>query len=103
MSAGRISLKHAVTPEKGEIAITRSWHGRLSAAVLVRVTNEATTEMANNPKKIQDPTEAALSAIQEALEVRDHKPATDESPAPVSTEPEIAPEVRRPLPRSSVP
>ena len=35
--------------------------------------------------------------------MRDHKPATDESPAPVSTEPEIAPEVRRNLPRSSVP
>lgn len=57
--------------------------------------------MANNPKKIQDPTEAALSAIQEALEVRDHKPATDEAPAPESAEPAIAPEVRRPLPRSS--
>ena len=27
--------------------------------------------MANNPKKIVDPTEAALSAIQEALRVRD--------------------------------
>ena len=27
--------------------------------------------MANNPKKIVDPTEAALSAIQEALKVRD--------------------------------
>ncbi len=27
--------------------------------------------MANNPKKIVDPTEAALSAIQEALKIRD--------------------------------
>ena len=34
--------------------------------------------MANNPKKMQDPTEAALSAIQEALEVR-VKEATAES------------------------
>ncbi len=29
--------------------------------------------MANNPKKIVDPTEAALSAIQEALKIRDHE------------------------------
>jgi Apolipoprotein A1/A4/E domain len=35
--------------------------------------------MANNPKKISDPTEAALSAIQEALNVReeDEQPATE--------------------------
>ena len=33
--------------------------------------------MANNPKKIEDPTEAALSAIQEALNMRD-----DEARAP---------------------
>ena len=31
--------------------------------------------MANNPKKIVDPTEAALSAIQEALKIRDDEPA----------------------------
>src|SRR6202043_2924017 len=35
------------------------------------VTREATTEMANYPKKMTDPTEAALSAIQEALNIRD--------------------------------
>ena len=38
-----------------------------SAAASVRRNDEATTEMANNPQKTQDPTEAALSAIQEAL------------------------------------
>src|SRR5438477_6341210 len=38
---------------------------------LSRVTNEATTDMANTPKKMKDPTEAALSAIQDALQVRD--------------------------------
>ncbi len=38
--------------------------------------------MANNTKKIQDPTEAALTAIQEALEVRDQEqPATQERPS----------------------
>ena len=35
------------------------------------VTREATTEMANNPKKMLDPTESALSAIQEALNLRE--------------------------------
>jgi hypothetical protein len=51
--------------------------------------------MANNPKKIQDPTAAALSAIQEALEIREHKTASDEAPAVMSPEPTIVPDVRR--------
>ena len=33
--------------------------------------------MANTPKKMKDPTEAALSAIQDALNVRDPDPATE--------------------------
>src|SRR5579883_1094636 len=37
--------------------------------------------MANNPKKIVDPTEAALSAIQEALKVKDHEEQPDGRPA----------------------
>src|SRR3954471_22603538 len=57
--------------------------------------------MANNPKKIQDPTEAALSAIQEALEIRDDKTASEEGPPPVNTEPVIAADVRRNPPRNS--
>src|SRR5437764_1903962 len=32
--------------------------------------------MANNPKRMQDPTEAAMSAIQEALNLREDPPAT---------------------------
>ena len=32
--------------------------------------------MANYPKKMMDPTEAALSAIQEALKIRDDDPAS---------------------------
>ena len=36
--------------------------------------------MANTPKKIKDPTEAALSAIQDALAVRDTTPAQDQEP-----------------------
>ena len=43
--------------------------------------------MANNPKKITDPTEAALSAIQEALSTRDSaaeaEPASPPAPTPV--------------------
>src|SRR5262245_6957049 len=31
--------------------------------------------MANTPKKMKDPTEAALSAIQDALQVREDKPS----------------------------
>src|SRR5262249_26389701 len=57
---------------------------------LVQRNNEATTDMATNPKKITDPTEAALSAIQDALQVRDPEPAEPEvtallppPPAPV--------------------
>src|SRR5271165_3614252 len=41
--------------------------------------------MANNPKKIKDPTEAALSAIQDALSIRDLAPepeANSASPPP---------------------
>src|SRR6266852_3720697 len=38
--------------------------------------------MANSPKKVQDPTEAALSAIQEALSVR----ATESPPSEPRTE-----------------
>ena len=33
--------------------------------------------MANNPKKTIDPTEAALSAIQEALNIRDDEDQPD--------------------------
>ena len=40
--------------------------------------------MANTPKKIKDPTEAAMSAIQDALSIRDPAPETesDESSPP---------------------
>src|SRR5262249_36420537 len=37
--------------------------------------------MANTPKKIKDPTEAALSAIQDALSVRDAMPESEPEPA----------------------
>src|SRR5579862_829025 len=42
---------------------------------MVQSNNEATTEMANTPK-MKDPTEAALSAIQDALNVRDAEPSS---------------------------
>ena len=34
--------------------------------------------MANNPKKVKDPTEVALSAIQEALNISDASPADND-------------------------
>jgi Apolipoprotein A1/A4/E domain len=40
--------------------------------------------MANTPRKIQDPTEAALSAIQDALSLRDGEPAPAVEPPPPS-------------------
>ena len=43
--------------------------------------------MANNPKKMMDPTEAALSAIQEALNLRDE----DERPEAQAAEPAASP------------
>ena len=51
--------------------------------------------MANTPKKMKDPTEAALSAIQDALNVRDPEPGTQEaatSPASGAVPPEFAAE-----------
>src|SRR3954452_21009841 len=38
--------------------------------------------MANNPKRIQDPTEAAMSAIQEALNLREDPPAPAQAAEP---------------------
>src|SRR5262245_10922061 len=45
--------------------------------------------MANTPKKITDPTEAALSAIQDALTARDSaaEPGPGSAPSPVAREP----------------
>ena len=41
------------------------------AAAVVQRNNEASTDMVKTPKKMKDPTEAALSAIQDALQIRD--------------------------------
>src|SRR6476469_3989212 len=69
---------------EGISGLTRSWRGRhhrLRPVVSRR--NEATTDMANTPKKMMDPTEAALSAIQDALQVRDDdKPAGSDGQPP---------------------
>src|ERR1043166_5382162 len=47
--------------------------------------------MANNPKRMQDPTEAAMSAIQEALNLREAPPAPPPRPAPPEGAPPTAP------------
>jgi len=41
--------------------------------------------MANTPKKMKDPTEAALSAIQDALNVRDAEPSSQPMTGPSAT------------------
>src|SRR5262245_54278755 len=58
--------------------------------------------MANNPRKIKDPTEAALSAIQDALNLREPPPAPgrrrDEAPTaepPAPTDLDFAPRSSR--------
>src|SRR5712691_2685382 len=44
--------------------------------------------MANNPRKMQDPTEAALSAIQDALSLRDGEPSAAAEPPPAPPRPD---------------
>src|ERR1700761_2712112 len=46
-----------------------------------RIVKRARTHMANNPKKVKDPTEVALSAIQEALNISDTNADNSRSPA----------------------
>ena len=46
--------------------------------------------MANYPKKMKDPTEAALSAIQEALNIRDEEEDHAPAPEPLAEEHETA-------------
>src|SRR5579864_5456043 len=48
--------------------------------------------MANNPKKVKDPTEVALSAIQEALNISDTTSDTNRSAARNDASQQIAPE-----------
>ncbi len=57
--------------------------GSYPAAAVVKRNDEATTDMANTPKKMKDPTEAALSAIQDAL----HVGSGDEPAGPVPAPP----------------
>ena len=57
--------------------------------------------MANTPKKMKDPTEAALSAIQDALQIRDDdtpaQPNSASSPAPAPSEEKPRPGLRSKL------
>src|SRR5436853_1634220 len=52
---------------------------RLRRASLGTRKRGARTHMANNPKKVKDPTEVALSAIQEALNISDSTADTSRS------------------------
>ncbi len=80
---------HALVARSDHVSGPLSWS---------QVTSEATTDMANNPKKMKDPTDAALPAIQEALDVRDEEePAANRrSAAADSADPaDASPEARR--------
>ena len=50
--------------------------------------------MANNPKKVKDPTEVALSAIQEALNISDAPPADNTRGSVRSDAPSSPPVIR---------
>src|SRR3954447_5116628 len=68
--------------------------GRIPAATVVQRHSEVDDrQMANTPKKMKDPTEAALSAIQDALQIRDEpaQPNTAPTPAPASAPSEEKP------------
>ncbi|MPZ57965.1 MAG: hypothetical protein GEU91_16005 [Rhizobiales bacterium] len=66
-----------------------------AARCSVPSSREATTDMANHPKKMQDPTEAALSAIQQAIGGREvDKPAA--APDPTGALPETRRRSARP-------
>ena len=58
--------------------------------------------MANYPKKLMDPTEAALSAIQEALNVRDDEerqaPPPDENEIPLAGSADAIPHTEPAMP-----
>src|SRR6185503_12913197 len=67
---------------------TVQWATRPAAAIsgsaCVPVTSEATADMANNPKKLSDPADEAMTAIQQVLSVPD-EPGADQpinSPEP---------------------
>src|SRR5687767_287490 len=77
-------------------ATTRSWRGPCSGPLSwFGVTTRG--DMANYPKKMKDPTEAALSAIQDALNIRDA-----DTPAPPISVDLDNPEPRRRAKRGPV-
>src|SRR5215469_5583898 len=56
-----------------------------------RTVKRAQTHMANNPKKVKDPTEVALSAIQEALNISDTNAETGRGQARSEVAPPVPP------------
>src|SRR5689334_17011524 len=62
-----------------------------SAAATVRRNDEATTDMANIPQKTKDPTEEALTAIQEALNIRAPETGSGSFETVTNTDPATSP------------
>src|SRR5215475_4612037 len=57
----------------------------------MRTSMRGQADMANNPKKVKDPTEVALSAIQEALNISDGSVDADRNAAASEPAPPIPP------------
>src|ERR1700756_3560014 len=57
----------------------------------MRTSKRAQADMANNPKKVKDPTEVALSAIQEALNISDANTDTNRGSARAEMVPPMPP------------
>src|SRR5262245_35724334 len=57
----------------------------------MRTSKRAQADMANNPKKVKDPTEVALSAIQEALNISDTNTDTNRGTARAEMAPPLPP------------
>src|SRR5947209_14458676 len=79
----------------------RAWRASVIPCVA-----EGRGDMANNPRKMKDPTEAALSAIQEALNLRDidREPPARQSAAPsrpAAPPADEPPAMRRSAPRTA--
>ena len=99
------------TPQKCRRGGMASFYRDGSAAATVRRNDEATTDMANIPQKTKDPTEEALTAIQEALNIRapetrsgSLKTVTDTNPVNAPAPSDLfAPDSPTPWPASDAP
>src|SRR6188768_1527977 len=82
----RLGSARGVTPASS----LRGWFQQDSSG-RVNSKTRAQTDMANTPKKVKDPTEVALSAIQEALNISDTAADTSRAVSSARNEPSMPP------------